>query len=302
MFVTNRVRYDRLFGVVAASAQTVRDDTRTAPSFDAALAAAKDLPRLHSLLVSRDGTLVLERYFNGARAARPVVETAEPPGDRVFSRALHARISGALKAGGWCNLLIDDGSPERLLSVSLAGAAAGLELVDVIHRESARSGDGLVLHFRKPSAEDRLRQAVRPGPLRLGAESGHLTYPELAAVIGVFYVLATSVLALRAESGSNAERAKRWLALLLRGGMLPPRLLRSSIHFSLVRSVVSSHAWSIPCQPAGTGAGRAPSARSFHMKPNRSWPGVPNRYSTISSSIRIRTATGARWTQRWSAG
>ena len=58
-------------GVVAASAQTVRDDTRTAPSFDAALAAAKDLPRLHSLLVSRDGTLVLERYFNGARAARP---------------------------------------------------------------------------------------------------------------------------------------------------------------------------------------------------------------------------------------
>ena len=94
-----------------------------------------------------------------------------------------ASATGALKAGGWCNLLIDDGSPERLLSVSLAGAAAGLELVDVIHRESARSGDGLVLHFRKPSAEDRLRQAVRPGPLRLGADSGHLTYPELADAI-----------------------------------------------------------------------------------------------------------------------
>jgi CubicO group peptidase (beta-lactamase class C family) len=39
--------------------------------FDAALAVAKDLPRLHSLLVSRRGELVLERYFNGARATRP---------------------------------------------------------------------------------------------------------------------------------------------------------------------------------------------------------------------------------------
>jgi CubicO group peptidase (beta-lactamase class C family) len=39
--------------------------------FEAALAVAKELPRLHSLLVSRGGELVLERYFNGARAARP---------------------------------------------------------------------------------------------------------------------------------------------------------------------------------------------------------------------------------------
>jgi CubicO group peptidase (beta-lactamase class C family) len=38
---------------------------------DAAAAAAGDLPRLHSLLVSWRGTLVLERYFNGVRAARP---------------------------------------------------------------------------------------------------------------------------------------------------------------------------------------------------------------------------------------
>lgn len=34
--------------------------------------AARDLPRLHSLLVSRRGTLVVERYYNGTRAARPV--------------------------------------------------------------------------------------------------------------------------------------------------------------------------------------------------------------------------------------
>jgi len=37
-------------------------------SFDEALSAAAELPRLHSLLVSRHGGLVLERYFNGRRA------------------------------------------------------------------------------------------------------------------------------------------------------------------------------------------------------------------------------------------
>ena len=94
-----------------------------------------------------------------------------------------ASAAGALKPGGWCNLLLDDGSPERLLGVALAGSAAGLQLTDIIHRESARSGDGVVLHLRKPSGEDRLREAVRPSPLRLGAEDGHLTYPELAGAI-----------------------------------------------------------------------------------------------------------------------
>ena len=39
--------------------------------FEDALAVAKELPRLHSLLVSRHGELVLERYYNGARATRP---------------------------------------------------------------------------------------------------------------------------------------------------------------------------------------------------------------------------------------
>jgi CubicO group peptidase (beta-lactamase class C family) len=41
------------------------------PDFDAAATVAGGLPRLHSLLVSHRGTLVLERYFNGARATRP---------------------------------------------------------------------------------------------------------------------------------------------------------------------------------------------------------------------------------------
>jgi CubicO group peptidase (beta-lactamase class C family) len=39
--------------------------------FEAVLAQAKDLPRLHSLIVSRRGEVILERYYNGARATRP---------------------------------------------------------------------------------------------------------------------------------------------------------------------------------------------------------------------------------------
>ncbi len=90
---------------------------------------------------------------------------------------------GALKPGGWCSLLVEGTDPDRLLSISVASAAVGLELVDVIHRESVRAGDAVTLHLRKPSAEDRLRRAVAPNPLRLGVEGGHLTYPELATAI-----------------------------------------------------------------------------------------------------------------------
>src|SRR5687768_3991110 len=56
----------------AADAQPAGEDVRrTPPPFDAALAAAKQLPRLHSLLVSWRGDIVLERYYNGATGARP---------------------------------------------------------------------------------------------------------------------------------------------------------------------------------------------------------------------------------------
>lgn len=119
-------------------------------------------------------TLRLEPIFGGGHA------------NGVEATALRhglASAAGALKPGGWCSLVLDDGDPERLLAVALAASGAGLELVDVIHRESARSGDGIVLHLRRRSGEDRLREAVRTGPLRLGAEGDHLTYPELAAAI-----------------------------------------------------------------------------------------------------------------------
>ena len=42
-----------------------------AQSLDPAVKAASELPRLHSLLVSRRGELILERYFNGRRSSTP---------------------------------------------------------------------------------------------------------------------------------------------------------------------------------------------------------------------------------------
>jgi hypothetical protein len=129
-------------------------------------------------LIGREAaeTLRLEPLFGSAPARS---------GGTEATALRHAVVSaaGALKPDGWFVVLLDGDDPDRLLAVALAGAAAGLQLVDVIHRESRRSGDGAMIHLRKPSAEDRLRDVVQPRPLRLGAEDGHLTYPELAEAI-----------------------------------------------------------------------------------------------------------------------
>ena len=79
-----------LMGVVAATRGGAESDQATQPiahtattpvtlpagmapawSPDGLDAAARDLPRLHSLLVSRDGEIVFERYYNGMRRDRP---------------------------------------------------------------------------------------------------------------------------------------------------------------------------------------------------------------------------------------
>jgi hypothetical protein len=116
----------------------------------------------------------------------PLFGTAQGEGELAETTALrHAMASaaGALKPGGWCNLVIEGGDLDRVLGAAVAGAAADLELVDVIHRESIRSGEAMALHFRKASAEDHLRRVIEATPLQLGADNGHLTYPELAAAI-----------------------------------------------------------------------------------------------------------------------
>ncbi|HEX5108504.1 MAG TPA: serine hydrolase [Vicinamibacterales bacterium] len=53
-------------GARQAAAGSIPDAPRPAPRFEEALALARELPRLHSLLISVDGRLLLEQYFNGA--------------------------------------------------------------------------------------------------------------------------------------------------------------------------------------------------------------------------------------------
>lgn len=121
-------------------------------------------------------TLRLEPLFGGGPARSDGTEA-------TALRHAVASAAAALKPDGWFSVVVEGDDPERVMAVALAGAAAGLRLVDVIHRESRRAGDGVTLHMRRPSAEDRLRAAMQPQPLRLGAEEGHLTYPELAEAI-----------------------------------------------------------------------------------------------------------------------
>ena len=64
------------------------------PAFERALARAKDLPRLHSLIVSRRGEVILERYYNGARASRPanVKSVSKSVVSALVGIAIHRRL------------------------------------------------------------------------------------------------------------------------------------------------------------------------------------------------------------------
>ncbi|MGZ8563772.1 MAG: hypothetical protein ACXWWU_09150 [Candidatus Limnocylindria bacterium] len=104
-----------------------------------------------------------------------------------------------------------------MLAFAVAGAAMELELVDVVHRESVRSGEAVALHFHKASAEDRLRSAMSPSPLQLGAEDGHLTYPELATAIEA---AATALLRQRGEPAGAVRIGAAVLVELQRAGLL----------------------------------------------------------------------------------
>lgn len=163
-------------------------------------------------LIGREAaeTLRLEPLFGSVPARSDGAEV-------TALRHAMASAAGALKPDGWFNLVLEGAGPDQLLSVASAGGAAGLELVDVIHRESRRSGDGLVVHFRKPSAEDRLRTAVQPRPLQLGAANGHLTYPELAEAIDR---AATALLRQRGEPAAATRIAAALVLELERSGLL----------------------------------------------------------------------------------
>jgi CubicO group peptidase (beta-lactamase class C family) len=64
-------------GTTRGHVGTIHDKIRAAqnavvvPTFRSAIDAASELPRLHSLIVSQRGSIILERYFNGRRETSP---------------------------------------------------------------------------------------------------------------------------------------------------------------------------------------------------------------------------------------
>jgi hypothetical protein len=188
---------------------------------DLVLGSVTDAPSVDELsfeylatawLIGREAaeTLRLEPLFGSSPARSDGAEA-------TALRHAIASAAGALKPDGWFNVIVEAADVDRLLAIATAGAAAGLELVDVIHRESQRTGDGIQVHFRKPSAEDRLRNAVQPRPLRLGAENGHLTYPELAEAIDR---AAVALLRQRGEPAGMLRIAAALVLELQRSGLL----------------------------------------------------------------------------------
>ena len=155
-------------------------------------------------------TLRLEPLFGGS----------SPPSDGAEATAIRrgiASATAALKPGGAFSLLLEGDRPDWMITVAAAAVAAGLELEEIVPRESRRSGDGVALHFRKPSGEDRLRSAVDREAPRLGSVSGHLTYPDLAVAIDR---AASGLLRERGEPASMARLAAAFLVESARDGLL----------------------------------------------------------------------------------
>ena len=89
--IVQRVRHLSLPSMMTLTALLWVNVANTAPaaltetSFEGALQRAESMPRLHSLLVSQDDDLVVERYFNGAR-----------PQDRANVKSVSKSVMSAL--------------------------------------------------------------------------------------------------------------------------------------------------------------------------------------------------------------
>jgi CubicO group peptidase (beta-lactamase class C family) len=117
-----------------ALAQPDRPPTRVqtpAIAFDAAIEQATRLPRLHSLLVSQNGELVLERYFNGASASRPANIKS------VSKSVISALIGIAIEQGHIAGVEqpIGDFFPVRLGADEVTGKAA-IAIEDLLTMQS----------------------------------------------------------------------------------------------------------------------------------------------------------------------
>jgi CubicO group peptidase (beta-lactamase class C family) len=103
------------------------------PPFERALAVAKELPRLHSLIVSRDGEVILERYYNGARATRAanIKSVSKSIVSALVGIAIHRQLIPGVKTpiATWFPELMDDrDAAKRTITVEdLLTMRSGLE-------------------------------------------------------------------------------------------------------------------------------------------------------------------------------
>ena len=67
-------------------------------------------------------------FVHPDRPAKPETQLQLGVSDDDFVEA----VSATLKPGGWCNVLIEGAELDRVLAAAVAGAAADLELVDVV--------------------------------------------------------------------------------------------------------------------------------------------------------------------------
>ena len=107
-----------------------------ADSVDLVLGSTGALPSLDELsfeylatawLMGREAaeTLRLEPLFGAS------IERTDGAEAAALRHGL-ASASGALKPDGWCSVLLEADDPDRMLSVAVAAAAAGLQLVDAV--------------------------------------------------------------------------------------------------------------------------------------------------------------------------
>jgi CubicO group peptidase (beta-lactamase class C family) len=117
---------------VSASQQAARDPRPMSP-LDQAGRTAAQMPRLHSLLVSWRGTLLLERYYNGARATRlaNIKSASKSVVSALVGIAIERRILAGVRqsiAPFFPDLAAPDAAAKRAITIEdLLTMRAGLE-------------------------------------------------------------------------------------------------------------------------------------------------------------------------------
>jgi CubicO group peptidase (beta-lactamase class C family) len=166
-----------------------------------AMETAKSLPRLRSLLISIDGTLVEERYFNGARAAQPA-------NLKSASKSLLSILVGIALDRGYLGSVrdrIDKFFPEHLGGADNAAKKA-ITIEDLLTMRSGLEATSNVNYGRWVQSSNWVRY-VLSRPL-LDVPGGAMIYST-----GNSHLL--SALLTRAAKMSTFEFARRYLAVPL---------------------------------------------------------------------------------------